>query len=101
MLADNEMDIRMSRLSIWHTAWLLDQGARGTTESSMAKVFCSEAIWRVVDRCVQVLGGQGVTGETLVERIFHEVRGVPHLRRAVRGASLEARAAHRAAGANW
>ena len=28
MLADNEIDIRMSRLSIWHTAWLLDQGAR-------------------------------------------------------------------------
>jgi acyl-CoA dehydrogenase len=74
MLADNEIDIRMSRLSIWHTAWLLDQGARGTTESSIAKVFCSEAIWRVVDRCVQVLGGQGVTGETLVERIFREVR---------------------------
>ena len=74
MLADNEIDIRMSRLSIWHTAWVLDQGSRGTTESSMAKVFCSEAIWRVVDRCVQVLGGQGVTGETLVERIFREVR---------------------------
>jgi acyl-CoA dehydrogenase len=75
MLADNEIDIRMSRLAIWHTAWLLDQGARGGTESSMAKVFCSEAIWRVVDRCVQVLGGQGVTGETLVARIFNEVRG--------------------------
>src|ERR1700742_4046351 len=75
MLADNEMDMRMSRLAIWHTAWLLDQGARGTTESSMAKVFCSEAIWRVVDRCVQLLGGQGVTGETLVARIFSEVRG--------------------------
>jgi acyl-CoA dehydrogenase len=74
MLADNEIDIRMSRLAIWHTAWLLDQGARGTTESSIAKVFCSEAIWRVVDRCVQVLGGQGVTGETLVERLFREVR---------------------------
>lgn len=75
MLADNEMDIRMARLAIWHTAWVLDQGARGGTESSMAKVVCSEAIWRVVDRCVQVLGGQGVTGETLVERIFREVRG--------------------------
>ncbi len=75
MLADNEIDIRMSRLSIWHTAWMLDQGARGTSESSMSKVFCSEAIWRVVDRCVQVLGGQGVTDETLVERIFREVRG--------------------------
>ena len=75
MLADNDMDIRTSRLTIWHTAWLLDQGERAGTESSIAKVVCSEAIWRVVDRCVQILGGQGVTGETVVERIFREVRG--------------------------
>jgi len=75
MLADNDMDIRTSRLSIWHTAWVLDQGERGGTESSIAKVVCSEAIWRVADRCVQILGGQGVTAETVVERIFREVRG--------------------------
>ena len=75
MLADNEMDIRSARLTIWHTAWLLDQGARGGAESSIAKVLCSEAIWRVADRAVQIMGGQGVTGETLVERIFREVRG--------------------------
>ena len=74
MLADNEMDIRTTRLMIWHTAWVLDQGERGGTESSMTKVIASEAIWRVVDRCVQVMGGQGVTGESLVERIFREVR---------------------------
>ncbi|MBV8401954.1 MAG: acyl-CoA dehydrogenase family protein [Acetobacteraceae bacterium] len=75
MLADNEMDIRTSRLTIWHTAWLLDQGERAGTGSSIAKVVCSEAIYRVADRCVQILGGQGVTAETLVERIFREVRG--------------------------
>jgi acyl-CoA dehydrogenase len=75
MLADNEMDIRTSRLMIWHTAWVLDQGERGGTESSMAKVVCSEAIWRVADRSVQIMGGQGVTSETLIERIFREVRG--------------------------
>jgi acyl-CoA dehydrogenase len=74
MLADNDMDIRTSRLTIWHTAWLLDQGERAGTESSIAKVVCSEAIYRVADRCVQVLGGQGVSGETVVERIFKEVR---------------------------
>jgi acyl-CoA dehydrogenase len=74
MLADNEMDIRTSRLMIWHTAWLLDQGERAGTESSIAKVVCSEAIWRVADRCVQILGGQGVSGETVVERIFREAR---------------------------
>ncbi len=75
MLADNDMDIRTSRLTIWHTAWLLDEGSRAGAESSIAKVVCSEAIYRVADRCVQVLGGQGVTNDTLVERIFREVRG--------------------------
>ena len=74
MLADNEIDIRMSRLAIWHTAWLLDQGARGTTESSMAKVFCSEAIFRVVDRCVQVLGGRGYMRDSPVERLYRDIR---------------------------
>jgi acyl-CoA dehydrogenase len=74
MLADNEMDLHSARLSIWHTAWLLDQGAKGNLESSMSKVFVSEALWRVVDRCVQILGGQGVTGETIVMRIFSDMR---------------------------
>jgi acyl-CoA dehydrogenase len=64
----------MTRLGIWHTAWLLDQGARGNVESSMIKVQASEAIWRVADRCVQILGGMGVTRDTEVERIFKEVR---------------------------
>lgn len=74
MLADNEMDIHVARLSIWHAAWLLDEGQRASSESSMAKVICSEAIFRVADRCVQILGGLGVTRDTVVERIFREAR---------------------------
>ncbi len=74
MLADNDMDLMTARLHIWHTAALLDQGQRGNFESSRAKVVCSEAEWRVVDRCVQMLGGQGVTGETVVMRIFMDMR---------------------------
>ncbi|MFT3754421.1 MAG: acyl-CoA dehydrogenase family protein [Pseudoxanthomonas sp.] len=74
MLADNAMDIQSSRLSIWHTAWLLDNGSRGNLESSMSKVAVSEACWRVVDRSVQVLGGQGVTAEKIVMRIFKDMR---------------------------
>ena len=73
-LADNEMDLHSARLNIWHTAWVLDQGGKGNLESSMTKVIVSEAVWRVVDRCVQVLGGQGVTGETIVMRIFKDIR---------------------------
>ena len=74
MLADNEMDIHTARLAIWHTAWLLDKGERGRHESSMAKVICSEAIWRIVDRSMQVLGGLGITDDTIVARIFRDVR---------------------------
>jgi acyl-CoA dehydrogenase len=74
MLADNEMDIHTCRLAIWHCAWVLDRGERGRHESSMAKVICSEAIWRTVDRSMQVLGGLGITDDTIVARIFREAR---------------------------
>lgn len=74
MLADNEMDLHVARLAIWHCAWLLDRGDLALHESSRAKVIVSEATWRVADRCVQVLGGQGVTDETVVARIFADLR---------------------------
>jgi alkylation response protein AidB-like acyl-CoA dehydrogenase len=74
MLADNEMDLHASRLVIWHTAWLLDTSQRAGHESSMAKVICSEAIWRVVDRSMQILGGLGITDDTIVARLWREVR---------------------------
>lgn len=75
MLADNALDLHAARLVIWHCAWVLDRGDQGRRESSMAKVLCSEATWRVVDRSLQILGGQGVTGETIVARIFSDMRG--------------------------
>ena len=74
MLADNELDMHVARLAIWHCAWLLDRGDLALHESSRAKVIVSEATWRVIDRCVQVLGGQGVTEETVVARIFADLR---------------------------
>lgn len=74
MLADNAMDMHLSRLAIRHCAWLLDRGQRASSESSMAKVVCSEAIMRVADRSLQILGGAGLTRDTVVERIFRDVR---------------------------
>jgi alkylation response protein AidB-like acyl-CoA dehydrogenase len=74
MLADNEMDMHIARLAIWHCAWVLDKGELALHESSRAKVIVSEAVWRVADRCVQILGGQGVTDETIVARIFADLR---------------------------
>jgi len=49
-------------------------GGQARQESSMAKVFCSEAGFRVIDRCMQTLGGMGITSDTLVERLWREVR---------------------------
>lgn len=74
-LADNVMDLHTSRLVIWRCAASLDKGERAGSESSIAKVICSEAIFRVVDRSMQILGGSGLTRDTPVERIFREVRG--------------------------
>jgi acyl-CoA dehydrogenase len=74
MLADNEIDLHMCRLAILDVAWRLDQGKHARHESSMAKVFVSEALYRVADRCMQVLGGLGLTSDTQVERIFRGIR---------------------------
>jgi alkylation response protein AidB-like acyl-CoA dehydrogenase len=74
MLADNEIDLHIARLATWNCAAVLDKGELGRHASSMAKVIASEAEWRVVDRSVQVLGGQGVTHETVVARIFSDMR---------------------------
>ncbi len=74
MLADNEMDLHVARLTVWHCASVLDAGHLGLHESSRAKVIVSEAVWRVADRCVQILGGQGTTAETAVARIFADMR---------------------------
>ena len=74
MLADNEIDMHLCRLAIWQAAWVLDRGGQARQESSMAKVFCSEAQFRVVDRCMQTLGGTGITTDTLIERLWREIR---------------------------
>lgn len=74
LLAQNEIDLKVCRLLIWETAWLMDQGVKGRHESSMAKAEISERLFQVADRCVQVLGGMGVTDETVVEMIFRDLR---------------------------
>lgn len=74
MLADNEMALQQARLTIWHTCWQLDRGVKGRHESSMAKAAISEALFQVTDRCVQVLGGIGVTDETVVAMIYRDMR---------------------------
>ena len=74
MLADNEIELHHARLAIWHAAWLLDQGEKARNETSICKVFCSEAFGRVVDRAMQILGSIGISRDTIVERVYRDIR---------------------------
>jgi acyl-CoA dehydrogenase len=74
MLARNEVDLEQTRLMIDWVAWTLDQGSKGTAESSMAKYTCGETLYAVADRCVQILGGLGITDDTPVGQVLREIR---------------------------
>lgn len=74
MLADNLIELKQAELIIDWCADVLDRGSLGTAESSMTKVAVSEALFRVADRCVQVMGGRGVSGDTVVQQVLREVR---------------------------
>jgi len=74
MLAENLIELKQAELMIDWCAGVLDTGSRGTTESSMTKVAVSEGLMRVADRCVQVMGGTGVSRDTIVEQAFREIR---------------------------
>jgi acyl-CoA dehydrogenase len=74
MLAENMIDLKQAELMIDWCAAVLDTGSLGTVESSMTKVAVSEALMRIADRCVQVMGGLGVTDQTIVEQVFREIR---------------------------
>ena len=74
MIADNEIALQQCRLAIWWACWMLDTGARGRHESSMVKAYVSEELFKVADRCVQILGGMGISDETPVGMIFSDMR---------------------------
>jgi acyl-CoA dehydrogenase len=74
MLADNLIELKLAELMIDWCADVLDTGSLGTAESSMTKAAVSELLYRVADRCVQVMGGTGVSKDTVVEQIFREIR---------------------------
>ena len=74
MLADNLIDLKQCELMIDWCADALDAGEMAITESSIAKVSVSETLFRVADRCVQVMGGTGVSHDTIVEQVFREIR---------------------------
>lgn len=74
MLVDNEIDIRQAR---WLTLEAADRAERGDDfrkQAAIAKLVASEAGGRVVDRCMQMFGGYGVTKDFPFERWYREMR---------------------------
>ena len=73
-LADSAIEMHASRLMVLEAAWRLDGGDEARTQTSMCKVFVAEAVGRVIDRCVQVCGARGVSGDLVLERLYRDVR---------------------------
>lgn len=75
-LAEMQVDLEASRLLVRRAAWLKDQGSPIAREGAAAKLFATEAAQRVVDRAVQIHGGQGVMRGSTVERLYRDVRAL-------------------------
>ncbi len=77
LIADSAVELEASRLLVHQAALTKDQGqARVTYEAAVAKLFSTEAAQRIVDRCLQVHGGNGVVKGAAVERLYRDVRAL-------------------------
>jgi len=77
MLADSAVDLHASRLLTYEAAAAHDRGEDLKSlhaRCSIAKLFASEAAFRVADRAVQIFGGRGYMRENVAERFLREVR---------------------------
>jgi acyl-CoA dehydrogenase len=76
-LAEMAVDVAAARLLVFSAAHHIDTaGGPGTVDAAMAKLFATEAAQRVIDRAVQLFGGQGVVAGCIVERLYREVRAL-------------------------
>lgn len=76
-VAEMFVELQSARMLVRHAAWARDQGQeRITLEGSAAKLHATEVAQRVVDRALQIHGGQGVLRGATVERLYREVRAL-------------------------
>jgi acyl-CoA dehydrogenase len=76
-IAEMALDIDAAALLVYRAAWTKDSGAkRVTREASMAKLFATERAQRVVDKAVQLHGGDGVRRGHIVERLYRDIRAL-------------------------
>lgn len=82
-VADMATELEAARLLVFRAAWEKDQPVDGDpkahrrltgTSVAMAKMFATEAAQRIIDRAVQLHGGLGVTGDSVVDRLYREIR---------------------------
>ncbi|WP_310497094.1 acyl-CoA dehydrogenase family protein [Sandarakinorhabdus sp.] len=74
MLADMKVDLLTTEALLERTAARFDAGHASAMECSVLKLHASEAVGRIADRAVQVLGGAGYMAEYKVERFYRDVR---------------------------
>ncbi|MEM6762844.1 MAG: acyl-CoA dehydrogenase, partial [Pseudomonadota bacterium] len=76
-IADMALGVDAAALLVYRAAWTKDKGAqRITREASMAKLFATETAQKVIDRAVQLHGGDGVRSGTKVEELYREIRAL-------------------------
>ena len=76
-IADMAVKVDAMALLIYRSAWVKDvQDIRVTRESSMAKLYGTEAAQEVIDQAVQIFGGMGVVSGVPVERLYREIRAL-------------------------
>jgi acyl-CoA dehydrogenase len=76
-IADMALDVDAAALLVYRAAWTKDMGAaRVTREAAMAKLFSTERAQDVIDKAVQIHGGDGVRSGSVVERLYREIRAL-------------------------
>lgn len=76
-IADMALDVDASALLVYRAAWTKDSGApRVTREAAMAKLFATDQAQNVIDKAVQLHGGDGVKSGEMVEKLYREIRAL-------------------------
>jgi butyryl-CoA dehydrogenase len=74
MIAEMALDTEAARMLAWRAGYLKDQGKPNTTETSIAKLFATEAAVRCANAAIQVHGGSGYVDDYPVERYLRDAR---------------------------
>ncbi|MGI9357603.1 MAG: acyl-CoA dehydrogenase family protein [Rhizobiaceae bacterium] len=76
-IADMALDIDAAALLVYRAAWMKDAGApRITREAAMAKLFSTDRAQQVIDKAVQLHGGDGVRSGQKVEELYRDIRAL-------------------------